>query len=190
MAEILKVEIPGDMKRSKPDSLEPPKVLILCQDTRTCYQLKQFLTQDGERYLLYTAMRHQIPIGKLSSTYAKLQNAATNDLSQTQKDSSQNSTRKSNKDELNDKEEHDEVSCTQMDELTQLLNAGDADDQLDAEYFQESYMLTMTQTQFDNLSMDSVLLNDSGNDSSDVSAVDNSIFEPFPEVFYENSQNN
>ncbi|XP_073834660.1 DNA repair endonuclease XPF-like [Musca autumnalis] len=73
LSEILKVEIPADMKRTKPDSYDPPKVLILCQDSRTCYQLKQYLTQSGERYLLYTAMREQIPVGKLGKVFEKIQ---------------------------------------------------------------------------------------------------------------------
>ena len=159
MADILKLEIPGDMKRSKPDSLEPPKVMILCQDTRTCYQLKQFLTQGGERFLLYNAMRHQIPIGKLSNTYAKVQSNSNQDICSTQATSTSTKDlyKNSNKSltepkvaELEDEEET-QLANTQVDELTQLLNAGDAD-QLDANDFQESYMLTMTQAQFDNMS--------------------------------------
>lgn len=163
------------MKRTKPDCYDPPKVLILCQDTRTCYQLKQFLTQSGERFLLYTAMKQQIPIGKLGKTFEKIQTGKELEmtLSQHQMKSSQKSGKsdKSSSSELEDPE-----NLQQIDELTQLLTQ-DMDDG-EANYFQESYMLTMTQTQFDD--SDLTLLNDSGNGGD--ATVDNSIFEPFPEM--------
>lgn len=44
-------------------------MLILCQDSRTCYQLNQYLTQGAEKYLLFTAMKNDVPIKKLSDAY-------------------------------------------------------------------------------------------------------------------------
>lgn len=46
--------------------------MILCQDSRTCYQLNQFLTQGAEKYLLFTAMKNDIPIKKFSKEYEKI----------------------------------------------------------------------------------------------------------------------
>lgn len=176
LSEILKVEIPADMKRTKPNSYDPPKVLILCQDSRTCYQLKQYLTQSGERYLLYTAMREQIPVGKLSKVFDKIQAGKELEMSVAQE--SQPTQRKFIKSEAKDLSEDGDATTnsSQLDELSQLLTQNDMEDHL--QYYQESYMLTMTQTQFDE--SDLTLMNDSGTGAED--NVDNSIFEPFPEM--------
>lgn len=73
LSEILRVEIPSIILQSvahKPNILEQPiKVLILCQDSRTCYQLNQYLIQGGERYLFHTAIKNDIPFGKISERY-------------------------------------------------------------------------------------------------------------------------
>ncbi|XP_005177411.2 DNA repair endonuclease XPF [Musca domestica] len=176
LSEILKVEIPADMKRTKPNSYDPPKVLILCQDSRTCYQLKQYLTQSGERYLLYTAMREQIPVGKLSNVFDKIQAGKELEMSVAQE--SQPTQRKFIKSEAKDLSEDGDATTnsSQLDELSQLLTQNDMEDHL--QYYQESYMLTMTQPQFDE--SDLTLMNDSGTGAED--NVDNSIFEPFPEM--------
>lgn len=164
------------MKRLNPDSFDPPKVLILCQDTKTCYQLKQFLTQSGERYLLYTAMRQQIPIGKLGKRFEKLQAGKDLDLGLSQQQQNKQASQKLSKLEKKEAEEQDGDKTQQMDELTQLLSQ-EMDD-LEENYFQESYMLTMTQTALDN--MDLSLMNDS--DKANADSLDNSVFEPFPEM--------
>lgn len=73
MSEILRIEIPNSAK----DAIEkghraankPIVVLILCQDSRTCYQLNQYLLQGAEKYLLFTAMKNDVPIKKMSETY-------------------------------------------------------------------------------------------------------------------------
>lgn len=52
---------------------EAVKVLILCQDARTCYQLNQYLTMGGERFLLYTAMKNDLSVNKISKLYETIQ---------------------------------------------------------------------------------------------------------------------
>lgn len=73
MSEILRVEIPNDAKncidKGYKAATKPVVVLILCQDSRTCYQLNQYLTQGAEKYLLFTAMKNDVPIKKLSKVY-------------------------------------------------------------------------------------------------------------------------
>lgn len=73
LSEILRIEIPSDVKAAINSGCrsasKPIIVLILCQDSRTCYQLNQYLTQGPEKYLLFTAMKNDIPIKKLSETY-------------------------------------------------------------------------------------------------------------------------
>lgn len=76
LSEILRVEIPNDIKKCVTVDTKlansPIVVLILCQDSRTCYQLNQFLTQGSEKYLLFTAMKNDVPIKKLSEEYKKI----------------------------------------------------------------------------------------------------------------------
>lgn len=73
MSEILCVEIPNDVKKAieagRQSANKSIVVLILCQDSRTCYQLNQYLTLGAERYLLFTAMKNDVPIKKLSESY-------------------------------------------------------------------------------------------------------------------------
>lgn len=81
LSEVLRVEIPGDIKETiikarksrKSPPKEPVSVLILCSDARTCYQLNQYLTQGAERNLFYSAIKNNVPIGKLSEKYRKLE---------------------------------------------------------------------------------------------------------------------
>lgn len=77
MSEILRVEIPSDIKRSaehRPNILnEPIKILILCQDNRTCYQLNQYLTQGFERYLFLTALKNDLSLPKISERFQTIQ---------------------------------------------------------------------------------------------------------------------
>lgn len=79
LSEILRVEIPSDIRKFaavNPQMANPPPVvLILCQDSRTCYQLNQFLTQGSEKYLLFTAMKNDIVIKKFSKEYQKIKDA-------------------------------------------------------------------------------------------------------------------
>lgn len=69
----MRTEIPNDIKRSidrRPSILnEPIKVLILCQDSRTCSQLNQYLLQGGERHLFYQAVRNDLVVSKLSEKF-------------------------------------------------------------------------------------------------------------------------
>lgn len=72
----MRVEIPNDAKAAidsgRRSADKPIIVLILCQDSRTCYQLNQYLTQGSEKYLLFTAMKNDIPIKKLSDAYKNI----------------------------------------------------------------------------------------------------------------------
>lgn len=79
LSEILRVEIPADTKKrieAQPHLVsEPVVVLILAQDSRTCYQLNQYLIQGAERYLLFTAMKNDVPITKLSKAYGRIKDS-------------------------------------------------------------------------------------------------------------------
>lgn len=60
-------------KRYEFDKEKPIRVLVLCNDSRTCYQLNQYLTQGLERTLFWMALQHEISVQKLSSKYKILE---------------------------------------------------------------------------------------------------------------------
>ncbi|KAH8279533.1 hypothetical protein KR044_011910 [Drosophila immigrans] len=170
LSELLTTDIPGDMRRRRgADHLEPPKVLILCQDARTCYQLKQYLTQGGARFLLQQAMRHEVQVGKLSDRFARDSQGAP--MAEPERKPKPEKTEKAEKaDQAKPKapEQLEETATSQLDELAQLLSDADAEQQ--QHLFEESYMLTMTQ------SMPAAADDDDDNDPNA------SIFEIIPEL--------
>uniref|UniRef100_A0A1A9UPJ2 DNA repair endonuclease XPF n=1 Tax=Glossina austeni TaxID=7395 RepID=A0A1A9UPJ2_GLOAU len=187
LSEILKIEIPGDMKRSETNKLTQPKILILCQDTRTCYQVKQYLTQSGEQYLLYVAMRHQISIGKLSKRFEKTKSGLELEMGLTQKQDTVLKTQTCKKslnktDNQGQEESLPDTQAQAMDELTQLLSQDDLEDLQERNFFQESYLLTMTQPLLTDADLDNMdTTYDDIEGAVGISSQD-SIFEPFPEL--------
>ena len=63
LSEIL-LEIRHDSATRKKECAE--KILILTQDSRTCGQLKNYLTMGGKEYLLYEAMK-KLKLGKMQN---------------------------------------------------------------------------------------------------------------------------
>lgn len=166
LSELLTQDIPGDMRRRRGAShLEAPKVLILCQDSRTCYQLKQYLTQGGARFLLQQALRHEVPVGKLSERFSRDSQATAMAESEAGKETG-----------VKPKIKEEPAASQQqppLDELSQLLSdVTDVDAQLQQQLFEESYMLTMTQAP---LQTEDLL----GADGGDANA---SVFEIIPEL--------
>ncbi|XP_016980179.1 DNA repair endonuclease XPF [Drosophila rhopaloa] len=129
LTDLLTQDIPGDMRRCR--RTEQPKVLILCQDARTCHQLKQYLTQGGPRFLLQQALHHEMPVGKLSDKYAKEGHGREAPLKQASY----------KKEPLKEEASNSQPPAAGLDELAQLLSESEAEGQ----HFEESYMLTMTQ---------------------------------------------
>lgn len=166
LSELLTQDIPGDMRRRRGAShLEAPKVLILCQDSRTCYQLKQYLTQGGARFLLQQALRHEVPVGKLSERFSRDSQATAMAESEAGKETG-----------VKPKIKEEPAASQQqppLDELSQLLSdVTDVDAQLQQQLFEESYMLTMTQAPLQTEEL-------AGADGGDANA---SVFEIIPEL--------
>ncbi|KAH8396234.1 hypothetical protein KR222_005697, partial [Zaprionus bogoriensis] len=149
LSELLTQDIPGDMRRRRgANHLEPPKVLILCQDARTCYQLKQYLTQGGARFLLQQAMRHEVQLGKLSERFARDSQASA--MAESAQELELKERQKVKQEPMPPPPppppEEEEAA---PDELSLLLRETDVEAQLQQQQlqlFEESYMLTMTQT--------------------------------------------
>ncbi|XP_022814584.1 DNA repair endonuclease XPF [Spodoptera litura] len=72
LSDLLLKEIPEEIKKNK-GSLNKTKILILCQDNRTCSQLNNYLTMGPYKYLFYMAFRNDLTINSVSSKYMSLQ---------------------------------------------------------------------------------------------------------------------
>ncbi|RVE46864.1 hypothetical protein evm_008509 [Chilo suppressalis] len=69
LSELLVDEIPEEVKKKQDGNLKNTKILILCQDNRTCSQLNHYLTIGPSKYLLYMAFRRDLTINAVSSKY-------------------------------------------------------------------------------------------------------------------------
>ncbi|KAK5647030.1 hypothetical protein RI129_005494 [Pyrocoelia pectoralis] len=67
LSEILKVEIPTDIQKG--NSTENNTVLILCQDTKTCYQLNHFLTHGSHHYLFSMALKNGVAFKTINNNF-------------------------------------------------------------------------------------------------------------------------
>ncbi|XP_037032816.1 DNA repair endonuclease XPF [Bradysia coprophila] len=205
LSEILRLEIPNDIKRSidrRPTILnEPIKVLILCQDSRTCSQLNQYLLQGGERHLFYQAVRNDLTVAKLSEKFqvvqesdadaVRIENAAI--YKTKQKPAPEpislptvppKATKPSTSAEPNDKKLFIRDRIAKKKEIEDAeLGADDTesaekneifvqDDHVDDDLYRDSYILTMTQSK----------LNESVDDSFDVTQMADAAFESFAEL--------
>lgn len=177
LSEILRIEIPCDIregikkmkKEQQKETIKKPKnVLILCQDSRTCYQLNEYLTQGPERYLFNSAIAHKVTIGQLSEPYRRLQKLP---LVNVQSKAQQNVTEKSvitkannesfgsnflkqyfiNKktDEVHEKKKWERIKPLDKDEpekseIEQFLTNNEPVDEEEINY-RSSYVLTMSQ---------------------------------------------
>ncbi|XP_063621572.1 DNA repair endonuclease XPF isoform X1 [Cydia splendana] len=77
LSDLLLEEIPEEVKKKNKGSLNSTKILILCQDSRTCSQLNNFLTMGANKYLFYTAFRRDLNITTLASKYKDINTIAS-----------------------------------------------------------------------------------------------------------------
>ncbi|CAG9578817.1 unnamed protein product [Danaus chrysippus] len=124
LSDLLKVEIPDEVKKKNNGSLNNTKVLILCENNKTCFQLNNVLTMGANKYLFYNAFRRDIQITSVSSKYKNLKEEFP---TKTEKESV-----KDNKDDSNLDEELDDVKSNYMLTLTQAmeLNKNTAEDSM------------------------------------------------------------
>ncbi|CAH2108225.1 unnamed protein product [Euphydryas editha] len=72
LSDLLIDEIPEEVKKNQKETLHSTKVLILCQDNKTCSQLNLFLTMGENKYHLYTALRNDLMITSMPAKYKKI----------------------------------------------------------------------------------------------------------------------
>ncbi|GBP45164.1 DNA repair endonuclease XPF [Eumeta japonica] len=75
LCDLLINEIPDDVKKKRKEELNNIKILILCQDNKTCSQLNQLLTMGANKYLLYTALRRDLAVTTIAKKYKKLKSS-------------------------------------------------------------------------------------------------------------------
>ncbi|KAK4880325.1 hypothetical protein RN001_008471 [Aquatica leii] len=128
--EILKVEIPTEIKKSS--NIEN-KVLILCQDNRTCHQLNHFLTHGPRHYLFLMALKHGVPFKSINNNFKNLQQLPEFTNVSTQKKPPTNVYGKPKKAKI--ETENNDTEAKEEDR--------------DEENFKNSYCLSMSQTDDD-----------------------------------------
>ncbi|XP_045534517.1 DNA repair endonuclease XPF [Papilio machaon] len=75
LSDLLTQEIPEEVKKKGKGKLYSTKVLILCQDNKTCCQLNNYLLMGPNKYLLYTAFRRDLTINTVCSKYNNAKNS-------------------------------------------------------------------------------------------------------------------
>lgn len=86
LCDLLQTEIPEEVKSKQPKKQEVTKILVLCHDSKTCYQLNQYLTMGANKYLFYTALRRDLPINSVASKFKRFQETVNTET--TKKDKS------------------------------------------------------------------------------------------------------
>lgn len=194
LSEVLRVEIPSDIKsmikdkRFEFDKEKPIRVLVLCNDARTCYQLNQYLTQGFERTLFWTAMKHEVNVKKLSSTFKHVQPGGSGTVKDyvnvkqvnlnPEKPTSSSAPPKAEKIPLvmsmlktRKRKGDDEPTKDETTKSAEMTNEPTEDD----DYFKDSYILTMTQKIDGNESISAA--------DFDLTQAENVEFELFPDLF-------
>lgn len=162
LTEILQHEIPLDL--NKPENTDKKaKILILCQDRKTCFQLNQYLSQGPKKYLFLMALKKEVKFKKVSTKFIKnVRSDMIKAFNETKINEPTNKPKKSKKD--ND--------ATDLETLLEEKLFADVEE--DFEDIKDCFMLSMTQG-YDKTKK----LNDEDiEDESD----DGFIFEPFAEM--------
>lgn len=123
------VEIPADQKRVNKTENQQVKILILCQDMRSCSQLNNYLTMGPQKCLFLSAVRNEINISKFSEEYKEFK-----------------STEKQNS-KTPSKSTESTSNITEVENLTATVDEVDEDDQN-----KNDFILTMSQAVLDNIS--------------------------------------
>ncbi|XP_073949397.1 DNA repair endonuclease XPF mei-9 [Choristoneura fumiferana] len=136
LSDLLLEEIPEEVKKKQKEGLNNTKILILCQDGRTCAQLNHFLTMGPNKYLFYTAFRRDLTIHTVSSTYKNLKDTAPA-TSELEKEGVATKPDEDNKDVNKLEEEDTEESKTNyILTLTQVATQGDKKKSADVSMFE------------------------------------------------------
>ncbi|KAJ0175655.1 hypothetical protein K1T71_008814 [Dendrolimus kikuchii] len=85
LSDLLQSEIPEEVKKKGCKKTNVTKILVLCQDNKTCCQLNQYLTMGANKYLFYIAFRRDLSINSVSSKFKTLKETVNNEISKKDK---------------------------------------------------------------------------------------------------------
>ncbi|XP_044750246.1 DNA repair endonuclease XPF [Coccinella septempunctata] len=131
LIEVLKVEIPQDIMKS--NSVDN-KILILCSDRKTCYQLNELLRNGPHHYLFFMALKKGISFKSLSD---KFKNCGDLNIASPDETNQKNSSNKRKKLKGEVEKEEKESKDKEVDESENSEDIGE---------YKESYILTMSQS--------------------------------------------
>ncbi|KAG7306142.1 hypothetical protein JYU34_008734 [Plutella xylostella] len=121
LTDLLIKDIPEEVKKKPNGNLNKTKILILCQDNKTCSQLNLYLTMGANKYLFYTAFRKEITINNLAPKFKDFEDS----LPKEAKDKETQKSQGSNVDENNEDDEFDTTKSNYILTLTQVASQGD-----------------------------------------------------------------
>ncbi|XP_026315532.1 DNA repair endonuclease XPF isoform X2 [Hyposmocoma kahamanoa] len=133
LGNLMTQEIPQEVKQKKNGSLKNTKILILCQDMKTCSQLNHYLTMGGHKYLFYNAFRKELTVNKVSKKYTSLTNTVP-----VEAEAKKEKGKKTKKDKETASKEDESEKTNELD------NEEDDDFNLD-DANKSNYVLTLTQ---------------------------------------------
>lgn len=148
-------EIPEEVKQKKNGSLKNTKILILCQDMKTCSQLNHYLTMGAHKYLFYNAFSKELIVNKVSKKYKSLATTVPVDV-EGKKEKGKNT----KKDKKTTAKEGESEKTNELDNEGDDFNLDDAN--------KSNYVLTLTQV--------------SKQSKKDKNLNEESIFEPISQV--------
>ncbi|XP_059046563.1 DNA repair endonuclease XPF isoform X2 [Achroia grisella] len=125
LSDLLLEEIPEEVKKKEGGSINNTKILILCQDNRTCSQLNHYLTMDPTKYLFYMAFRRDLTINTVAAKYKKIQKLPA------KTDKGEKSIKTNSKQNVTD-----DVRKSELEE---------SEEEFDADESKSNYVLTLTQ---------------------------------------------
>ncbi|KAL0880773.1 hypothetical protein ABMA27_001974 [Loxostege sticticalis] len=169
--ELLSEEIPDEVKKKQSGSLHSTKILILCQDSRTCAQLNHYLTMGANKYLFYTAFRRDLTINKVSSKYKNFE-----------KEIHKETKVKEDKDKKTNTNSEETEADKELDLFDEEVNTDDTN--------KSNYILTLTQvTQTKNKSNESMFEPISQMDNLDITQIEKEKPIIYIQTFKENGNN-
>lgn len=162
LSEILTFEIPEERKKYYKNS-QSSKILILCNDSRTCKQLNQYLTMGSQAFMYLSALRNELDIPLLSKDFQSYKNTYKHNVEE-----------KTAEPKAKKPTESKDTTSSKSNEISSEMDSiFSKDDIEDCDLDKTQFLLTMSQAIINKLSEGT---------SKTVKNKDESLFEPFTQV--------
>ncbi|XP_026732524.1 DNA repair endonuclease XPF isoform X1 [Trichoplusia ni] len=153
LSDLLTKEIPEEVRKKDGGNINKTKILVLCQDNRTCSQINNYLTMGTYKYLFYMAFRRDLNINTVSSKYTKLKKEVP--VEEIKKEKSKSENQSEDKEEVNVEENKSNyiLTLTQLDDKScddSMFEAASQIDNLDLTQLEMDKPVVCIQTFKDN----------------------------------------